>query len=114
RGGAMTAPYRLAHSPEQMQARVPSALIELPQWVCWRSETRNSGTTKIPVNPWTGRKASSTDPHTWTSFAEAMAYHSRIPNSAGVGFVIHVDDPFVGVDLDNCIIDGALHPWAAK
>ncbi len=30
-----------------------------------------------------------------------------------MGFVFHVDDPFCGVDLDNCLgEDGSVRPWA--
>lgn len=43
---------------------VPEALREPPQWVAWRYEERNSKPTKVPVNPHTGKRASSTSPLT--------------------------------------------------
>lgn len=30
---------------------IPTALRELPQWLCWRSEVRNDKPTKVPVSP---------------------------------------------------------------
>ncbi len=33
----------------------------------------------------------------------------------GAGFVFSKDDPYVGIDLDNCITDSDfLQPWAAE
>jgi len=55
-----------------------------------------------------------TDPATWTSFERALRHWQRFPRHyAGIGFVFHVDDPFCGVDLDNCLDEaGTLKPWA--
>lgn len=54
-----------------------------------------------------GRSASSTDAQTWSSYAAATA--SRV--GEGVGFVLGAG---IGcVDLDHCIVDGEMLPWAA-
>ncbi|HRQ73989.1 MAG TPA: phage/plasmid primase, P4 family [Phycisphaerales bacterium] len=82
---------------------VPEALREPPQWVAWRYEERNSKPTKVPVNPHTGKRASSTNPLTWGTFDEAVATWRASDRYAGVGFVFSADDPFTGVDLDGCI-----------
>jgi len=88
----------------------PSELRDVPRWVGARLETRDGRTTKVPYcasNP--ARKASSTDPSTWSDFATArQAIESvRLPL---LGFVL--GDGFVGVDLDHCITDGKIEPWA--
>jgi primase-polymerase (primpol)-like protein len=72
------------------------------QWVCWRTEDRDGNPTKVPVDPSTGRFASTTDPSTWCSFDRAREYAQDTEDVAGLGFVFTEGDPFVGVDLDDC------------
>ena len=59
---------------------------------------------KIPINPKNGMNASPTNPEHWGTFAEASLYflkHQR-EGIAGIGFLFTSDDPFCGVDLDDC------------
>jgi putative DNA primase/helicase len=98
---------------------VPDALLEREQWVCWRYkwDADRDEWTKVPVDPAAGRFAKSTDPDTWTSFEDAVAYHDRDgTDTDGVGFVVHDEDLVVGVDLDDCRDPetGDLEPWAAE
>lgn len=86
-------------------AAIPATLRERPQWVVWRYETRGGKPTKVPVDPRTGKRASSTSPSTWVTFDEAVAASRARDRYAGVGFVFSADDPFAGVDLDGCIDD---------
>lgn len=88
--------------PAPIAENVPAALIERPQWVAWRYELRKSKWTKVPTSVQDGREAKSTDPATWTSFAEAVAKYKRL-GCDGIGFVFSPDDPFTGIDLDDCI-----------
>ncbi|WP_199268512.1 phage NrS-1 polymerase family protein [Halomarina oriensis] len=96
-------------------ADVPDALAEYEQWVGWRSEERDEKQTKIPIDPSTGQYASSTDPETWGGFEAAVAAVER-GDGAGVGFVFTDEDPFVGVDLDDCRDPESGEPaqWAAE
>ncbi|WP_200861337.1 hypothetical protein, partial [Marinobacter sp. ES-1] len=57
--------------------------------------------TKVPHNPKTGRKASTGNPEHWGTFDDACMAH-LMDGYTGIGFVFTADDPFVGVDLDNC------------
>ena len=61
-------------------------------------------------------KASTTEPAHWTTFDNAILAYSKLkgtPDAAdGVGYVFAHDDNYVGVDLDNCLEDGTLQPWA--
>lgn len=84
---------------------IPAELRELSQWVAYRAYPRKNKPgklDKVPINPATGCNASTTDPLTWASFEEAMACANR-EGLAGIGFVFTDDDPFVGVDFDDCI-----------
>ncbi len=64
-----------------------------PRWVCYTSG-------KVPVDAKSGRNASSTDPSTWTTYAEAAKAVGKY-STVGVGFVLN-GDGIVGVDLDAC------------
>jgi putative DNA primase/helicase len=85
---------------------VPAELRDRAQWVMW---TYTAGGRKLPMDAKTGRPASSTDPSTWATFEQAMAYARQ--NNYGIGFVLTPDDPFCALDLDNCLRpDGGLPP----
>ena len=97
---------------------IPDELKAKPQWVCWKSQPRSNGhASKIPVDPKTGQNASHSDPSTWSSFDSALEYYKKQKDNgiAGIGFVFSKDDPFVGVDLDDCRDPetGDLANWAA-
>lgn len=95
-------------------AAIPVALRERPQWVCWKYITRGGKQTKCPVSARDGGRADSTDPATWASFDEAVAAWRADSRCAGVGFVFSPDDPFCGVDLDECIDDAGVIAPAAQ
>lgn len=80
---------------------LPPALVERDQWVCWRSQDRDTKTTKVPIVPGTTQFASTTDPDTWRSFQTARDAVTTTA-VAGLGFVFTADDPLIGVDLDDC------------
>lgn len=82
-------------------AVVPQRLKHHDQWICWTRGNRDGKTTKKPINPTNGQFASTTNPDTWTDFQTAVDSVSN-GDLAGIGFVFTDDDPFVGVDLDDC------------
>lgn len=88
-------------------ASIPPELKATPHWVAWRYEQRidkKTGElkpTKVPVNPRTGRNASSTDPRTWGTFEQAWSRYERDALD-GVGFVVTQDAGIVGIDVDHC------------
>lgn len=86
---------------------------EAPQWVCWKRVRRNGRDTKIPVDPKTGRGAAVDKPATWHTLDVAVRAVERFGLS-GVGFVFTKQDPFAGVDLDNCRDPqtGEIAEWA--
>ncbi len=93
---------------------IPADLRDSPHWVRWKLATRNGSKkpTKVPLYPAADMLASSTDPATWGTFAECLA-HAKEHGACGIGYVLTVDDPFVGVDFDHVITDGRLDPVAA-
>jgi len=101
--------------PNNAKISFPPALTDLTQWVCWRLEEDGKGRpTKIPYNPKTGNKASSTNPKTWADF-DFAARAFEMYDYTGLGFVFTNEGGIVGVDIDHCIdpATGALNETAA-
>jgi len=92
---------------------VPDDLGEHDQWVLWRYEERNGGTTKVPYQVGR-RRASTTDPSTWASVEAVANEWISAPNwYVGPGFVFSPNDPFCGIDLDDSLdAEGKPKPWA--
>ena len=96
--------------------QIPAVLQETAQWVCWRVEDRDGHPTKVPLDPVTGQYASVAEPVTWHALETALAQYHRDADVDGIGFVFTADDPYVGVDLDDCRDPetGAVEDWAAE
>ena len=91
-----------------------TVLAKTARWVGARLEQRDGRDTKIPyaaVDP--SRKASSTDPSTWTTFNVARRA-VEIGWFPLIGFVL--GDGYVGIDLDKCRNPetGAIAEWATE
>ena len=94
----------------------PAGTRDSPQWVAWKYIERDGKPTKSPINPHTGEFAKSTDASTWGTFDEALAACTQDASLSGVGFVFTADDPYCGVDLDDCRDpdSGQLKDWARE
>ena len=101
------------HDTTCITQKAPQCLRIRPQWLVWRNEEVKGRRTKVPYDANTGRKASSTAPLTWATFEMAVACYAKSTDYDGVGFVFTPDDPFCGIDLDDCLgEDRSLAPWA--
>ena len=88
--------------------KIPQFLKDNGQFCCWQYELRDGDKTKVPYTPGTTRKANVKIPATFTAFetaASATGYE-------GIGIRVH--GGIVGIDLDHCIEDGKLFPWAQE
>ncbi|GAC1634483.1 MAG: hypothetical protein NVS4B11_36450 [Ktedonobacteraceae bacterium] len=97
-------------TPEQQESPSDSILETLrpyPQFVVWKYTTVDGKSKKPPFDPKTGQLASPTNPATWSSLAEAQKA-LRTGTYNGLGFVFSEDDPFTGVDIDTCVVNGKL------
>lgn len=96
---------------------IPAELRALEQWVIYRLEVRpgDPKPTKVPyqaARP--DRRASSTNPSTWASFETAIS-SAWLEGVAGIGFVFSADDPYCGIDFDDCYLPGGdIHPAAGE
>jgi primase-polymerase (primpol)-like protein len=93
---------------------VPAELRQRDQWVLWRYMLRDGKPTKVPISAKTLQEASSTDPQTWSSFAEVVHALGEGSAFAGIGYTFSADDPYTGIDLDECLADGQLVPAAQQ
>ena len=81
---------------------LPEELRELNQWVYWRYDVVDGRKTKVPYYT-ESKKAKVNDPKTWLNFVQAMNYINI--GMVGVGLVLTEKDPYVVIDLDDCIKD---------
>ena len=89
---------------------IPNELKQYDQWVCWKYITVDGRKTKMPVTPNAGKRARTNDSSTWGTYKDAVEMSKYYD---GIGFVFTKDDPFVGIDIDHCLKDGKLEPYAA-
>lgn len=72
---------------------IPKELTDRCQWVCAKSDS------KVPIDPFYGYNASSTNPQTWSSFETAKR---RVEEGKydHIGFVFN-DNGIIGIDIDD-------------
>ena len=90
---------------------VPAELKALRQWVAWSKEQRDDKPTKIPYQV-NRREAQSNHQQTWTDYQTVCDHRDDF---SGIGFVFSADDPYCGIDLDNCLDDtGRMKAWGME
>jgi hypothetical protein len=95
----------------KMEEIIPQELLKLPSWVGYQLRRNKDRIDKVPMNVLTGRPAKSNDPSTWTDYQTAVDLVSQ-RGYAGVGFMFQ--PPYVGVDIDHCVKDGVIAPYALE
>lgn len=125
---------------DSLDAHVPAEMKACPQWLVWRSETRPSSSaakngetpkpTKVPyvavADARKMRRADVTDRSCFATYERAKAAYLAVSGGvsgeggeggyAGIAFVFTPEDPFCGVDLDDCIdpASGELKAWGRE
>jgi hypothetical protein len=90
---------------------IPQEIKEIPNWVRWRNESNGTGKpTKVPYCAGANQRASTTDPNTWASFDSALAGMNG--QDAGLGLVLTLALCLIFIDLDHCVVNGVIQPWA--
>src|SRR4051812_27318532 len=105
-------PPRPPKPPAPSADNTPDELKARKQWVVWRYQFRDGKWTKVPYQPahpqW---QAKTDDPSTWSTF-DAAWKALLAGDFDGIGYVFSVDDPYFGVDVDNCLKAGEIQDWA--
>ena len=97
---------------------IPAELRALPQWICWRYEVgeQKNGTFRVNKTPYVAtaaHKHAKTDAQeTWRDFDTAFQCFVNDSFFDGIGFVFSENDPYTGIDFDNCRDPetGDIHP----
>jgi putative DNA primase/helicase len=76
------------------------------RWVLWRYEKVGERDTKVPYQA-SGLHARSDAPQTWSTWLELQPF---VAQYSGVGIML--GNPLGGADLDHCVEDGKIQPWA--
>jgi putative DNA primase/helicase len=101
----------MERKPERMEVvveNIPAELKARHGWVLWRWIFRDGQWTKPPYQV-NGAAAQSNDPATWTDFETALKAYQNGGKWDGIGFTLSNDDPYVGIDWDDCISpDGTI------
>lgn len=93
---------RHIRNDNRMVDAIPIEMRTLKQWVTWVNDFRGDGKIgKRPLNLTTGKSANVNDPSTWTTFDEALESMKKF-GLDGIGFVFTDNDPYVGIDFDDC------------
>lgn len=87
--------------------RIPEAMQCMNRWVRFLLTPRGGKLAKVPIQR-DGRYARVNDPSTWTSFRLASA------STAGDGIGWVLGNGIGCIDLDDCIDDGRIAPWAEQ
>lgn len=99
-------------------ATIPSELKQLAQWLCFNLEGPNQKGkwTKVPYQINGDYKASSTNPKSWNTFQNVYFHACALGSFDGIGFVFTKQDPYCGIDLDNCVnpVTKEIAPWALR
>lgn len=106
--------------PPLLEYPAIAELATYRQWLCWRLVKRvgkdgKEKDTKEPTSPHIGVYdfATVTKPDTWGTFSEACTAVIKKPSFSGVGFVLTKSDPFIFVDIDDCLDEkGEIKKWA--
>jgi putative DNA primase/helicase len=87
-------------------------LAPYPNFVVWRYRVIDGQKKKPPFNPNSHQPASPTESTTWGSLETALRALAT-GNFQGIGFMLS-HSPFSGIDLDHCLQDGSVEPWAQE
>ena len=94
---------------------IPDQLRQANQWVLWRYHQRQGQPkpTKPPCDP-AGKFVDETQAKNWLTFRAAVKAYEQNPKLDGIGIALTPELGLVGIDLDDCLSDAGLEPWAAE
>lgn len=93
---------------------LPGELKNTISWALWRRETRGGKPAKVPYRI-DGVRAKSNMPASWCKFDTAFMGYQENTTFNGVCWMMPIEPgDFVFIDIDHCIKDGIIEPWAQE
>lgn len=101
---------------DNYRKNIPNEMMEKDQWLVFKKIPRQNpnGETKISKIPYSAITLSAkgwNERQNFASFDKALSVLVS-KNFDGLSFVLTAEDPFVCIDLDNCIKDGQINLFA--
>jgi hypothetical protein len=94
--------------------KIPQFLKDQKRWAPWKAvwKEKKQKYDKIPCYP-SGLGLSTAKPERWMTYADAFkALEAKPDQFAGLGYVMTGSHGVIGTDLDHCIVDNKIEPWA--
>lgn len=82
-------------------------IFNAKQWLIWMFDDGRKRCANVE-----GRWCGSTDHTQYVTYQAAIEAADDHPSAQGPAFVFTADDPWVGIDLDDCLEAGQLKEWA--
>ena len=85
---------------------LPDALKPLAaysQFVIQELILRGDHIDKVPVDPATMRNTNAMDSSAWMTADKALSFSQALGPTYAIGFVLTKDDPFIFIDIDDCL-----------
>lgn len=93
---------------------LPPEQKDAPVWTLWRKETRDGKPAKVPYQV-SGERAKSNTSSTWAKFNTVYMAYQDIGGFDGICWMMPTEPgDLVFIDIDHCIKDGEIEPWAQK
>ena len=99
-------------APTPIPSNIPAVLKETPRWLVWWYKQDGSKWRKVPATQG-NRFADPTSPASWMTYEDAFDLYLMSGEYDGIGFAFN-GDGLVGIDLDDCIVDGVLNAEALE
>jgi len=93
---------------------LPKELKNSISWALWRRETRDGKPAKVPYRV-DGKRAQSNMPASWCLFGTALTGFQDIGGFDGICYMMPIEPgDLIFVDIDKCIKNGIIEPWALE
>jgi hypothetical protein len=113
-----TSPHSPTLRPAFVVGAIPALLKKEARWAPWRAKwnDKRGKWDKVPCSPTAPFHGLSTNkPERWGPFTAALqALQAQPERFAGLGYLMTRLHGLVGIDLDSCVADGVVAPWAME
>lgn len=94
---------------------IPDEIKGSKQWSLWRKELTKKGKEgKVPYQP-NGKRAASNRPDTWYPLNTVITVFQDVGGFDGICWMMPTTPgDIIFIDIDDCIKDGKIEPWAEE